>query len=83
MFQKIDYDRSGRIDVKELHHMFLSNGIEMNRKEIEAFFHLCKSNSRGYLSFNEFKELYNNPSANDLFRFYIKRARKMNEELYG
>ena len=31
VFQKIDYDKSGKIDVKELHHMFLSNGIEMNR----------------------------------------------------
>lgn len=27
VFQKIDYDGSGQIDVKELHYMFASNGV--------------------------------------------------------
>ena len=29
----------------------------------------------------EFNELYKNPKADDLFRFYVKRARKINQEL--
>lgn len=81
VFQKIDYDCSGRIDVQELHAMFLQNGVDMSRDEIECFFDLCHSTSRGYLTFGEFKDLYENPSADELFRFYIKRARKVNEEL--
>jgi len=66
-----------------MHTMFESVGIEMNREEIECFFDLCKTNSRGYLSFTEFKDLYTNQSAENLFRFFIKRARKVNEELFG
>ena len=81
MFQKIDYDCSGKIDVQELHSMFLQNGVDMSRDEIEGFFELCQSSSRGYLTFGEFKDLYGNPSADELFRFYIKRARKVNQEL--
>jgi hypothetical protein len=56
----------------------MSNGIELSRDEIEIFFELCKTNSRGYLSFGEFKELYQNNGADNLFRFFIKRARDMN-----
>lgn len=63
--------------------MFLSNGIELSRDEIEVFFELCKTNSKGYLSFDEFKDLYKNPSADELFRFFIKRARDLNTELHG
>ena len=63
--------------------MFQSNGIEMNRDEIEIFFELCKSNCRGYLDFSEFKDLYQNSNADSLFRFYIKRARDMNATLNG
>jgi hypothetical protein len=58
VFTKIDYDKSGKIDIGELHQMFQSNGIEMTREEIEIFFELCKSNCRGYLDFSEFKQLY-------------------------
>lgn len=83
MFTKIDYDKSGKIDIGELHHMFISNGIEMSREEIEIFFELCKTNCRGYLSFGEFKDLYQNNSADSLFRFFIKRARDMNTKLHG
>jgi hypothetical protein len=63
--------------------MFQSNGIEMNRDEIEVFFELCKTNCRGYLSFGEFKALYQNANADTLFRFFIKRARDMNASLHG
>ena len=61
--------------------MFQQNGIELTRSEILAFFDLCKTNSKGYLTFNEFKDLYKNSSADDLFRFFIKRARKMNQKI--
>ena len=63
--------------------MFTSNGINMSRKEIEYFFDLCKTNSKGYLNFDEFKSLYKNGDADKLFRYFIHRARKINEELYG
>ena len=61
--------------------MFQSNGIEMNREEIECFFELCKTQTKYYLNFDEFKKLYNNPDADALFRFFIKRARAVNENL--
>ena len=63
--------------------MFQSNGIEMSRQEIECFFDLCKTESKGYLNFDEFRALYKNPSADQLFRYFIKRARNMNQELQG
>ena len=61
--------------------MFSQNGIQLSRSEILAFFDLCKTNSKGYLTFDEFKDLYKNSSADDLFRFFIKRARKMNSQI--
>ena len=63
--------------------MFKSNGIELNRNEIQAFLDLCKTNSKSYLSFGEFTDLYKNSSADELFRFFIKRARKLNSKLHG
>ena len=63
--------------------MFESNGIQMSKTEIQYFFDLCKANSKGYLSFQEFKKLYNNQDADDLFRYFIKRARQINSELHG
>ena len=59
--------------------MFKSNGIHMDKQDIECFFELCKTESKNYLSFEEFKILYNNPEADQLFRFYIKRAKQINE----
>lgn len=35
VFQKIDFNQSGKIDMKELHFMFLSNGIQMTMQEIQ------------------------------------------------
>jgi len=63
--------------------MFQSNGIDLSKQEIQCFFDLCHSNSKGYLTFDEFKTVYKDPEADRLFRFFIKRARKMNDELYG
>lgn len=59
--------------------MFQQNGIHMSKEEIECFFDLCKTQSKYYLNFEEFKKLYNNPDADKLFRFYIKRARQINQ----
>jgi hypothetical protein len=53
----------------------------MSKAEIEEFFSLCKTQCKGYLSMSEFNELYKNPKADDLFRFFVKRSRKINEEL--
>lgn len=61
--------------------MFLSNGIDMSKEEIENFFELCRTNSRGYLSFDEFTNLYKNSSADELFRYFIKRSRELNQQL--
>ena len=61
VFNKIDYDKSGKIEVGEMHSMFSSNGIELSRDEIECFFELCRKSASGYLNFNEFENLYKNP----------------------
>ena len=63
--------------MRELHYMFLSNGINLSREELGQFFDFCKANkSKGYLTFQEFKELYKNPFAEKLFRYFINRARE-------
>jgi hypothetical protein len=49
--------------------------------ELQQFFKLCKSKSKEYLTIKEFSELYKNPKSDDLFRFFIKRSRKINAEL--
>lgn len=51
------------IDVIEMQTMFKQNGIQMSREEIECFFELCKTQTKHYLNFEEFKRLYNNPDA--------------------
>jgi Ca2+-binding EF-hand superfamily protein len=86
VFAKIDYDLSGAIDVGELHSVFLDHAISMTKNEIREFFNLCQTHSKGYLNkrhlnFEEFKDLYNNPRADELFRYFIKRSRKINAEL--
>jgi hypothetical protein len=53
----------------------------LSRDEIECFFDLCHKSASGYLNFNEFENLYKNPQADELFRFYVKRAREMNSKL--
>lgn len=83
VFTKIDYNQNGKIDMRELHYMFLSNGIKLSRVELEKFFDFCKAKSKGYLTFQEFKELYKNPYAEKLFRFFINRARQENDEVFG
>ena len=60
--------------------MFSQNGIHLSKEEIEAFFDLCSNKSKGVLTFEEFKQLYNNEEADKLFRGYIKRARKEQPE---
>ena len=75
MFQKIDYNMSGEIDVSELHKVCIDNGVHIKKQEITQIFDLCKSESKGYLNFEEFKDLYKNPKADDLFRFFIRRSR--------
>ena len=57
------------------------NGLQISKAEINEFFNLCKTQCKGYLTMSEFNELYKNPKADDLFRFYVKRSRKINEEL--
>lgn len=55
----------------------------MSREEIEAFFALCSTKSKGVLTFEEFKQLYNNEEADNLFRQYIMRARKLHADNGG
>jgi hypothetical protein len=64
-----------------MHQMFTSNGIQLSRDEIECFFDLCHKSASGYLTFGEFENLYKNPQADELFRFYVKRAREINLKL--
>lgn len=75
MFAKIDYDHSGKIDMNELRHMFEQNGIILSPEEIQSFFSVTKTKSKGVLTIEEFKQLYQNPATDTLFRMYIKRAR--------
>lgn len=63
--------------------MFLSSGIRVTKEEVDAFFEVCKPGAKGSLSFNEFKTLQQNPAADELFRFYIMRSQKENEQNYG
>lgn len=83
VFKKIDIDHSGRIDSKELKYMFLANGIRVSKEEVDTFFEVCKPGTKGSLSFQEFKNLQTNPAADELFRFFIMRAQKENEQNYG
>ena len=81
VFAKIDYDFSGAIDVAELHSIFIDHAISMTKNEIQEFFNFCQTQSKCYLNFKEFKDLYKNPRADELFRYFIKRSRKINAEL--
>ena len=81
VFQKIDYDQSGTIEVSELNKVFVDNGLQISKEELAQFFSLCKSQSKHYLTVSEFNELYRNAKADDRFRFFIKRSREINAEL--
>lgn len=61
----------------------MSNGIRISKEEIDGFFEVAKPGLKGSLSFDEFKTLYQNPAADELFRFYIQRAKKENEQNCG
>jgi Ca2+-binding EF-hand superfamily protein len=51
VFTRIDYDCSGRIEMSEMHKVFVNNGIQMNKEEVEKFFALCKTEVQGKLNF--------------------------------
>ena len=83
IFAKIDTNNSGKVDVDELHFLFASNGVNISKPEITSLFATCKTHSKGYFTFEEFKGFYRNKEADQLFKSYIYRARRENTELYG
>ena len=56
-------------------------GVQVTKEEISQIFDLCKTEAKGYLNLEEFKELYKNQKADELFRFFIRRSRQINQNL--
>lgn len=54
MFNAVDFDHSGTIDVDEIHQALRTRGLRLERDEIEQLIAGVDSNSDGNLSFDEF-----------------------------
>lgn len=54
---------SGEIDISELHNICIKNGLQITKDEVRQIFDLCKTKSKGFLTREEFKDLYKNPKA--------------------
>jgi len=60
VFHKFDIDGSGFIDLKELHQMFTTYGINITRMELKHLFSLVDTDGNGTLSLDEFKKFSEN-----------------------
>jgi Ca2+-binding EF-hand superfamily protein len=55
VFNHIDYNQSGTIEVEELHLMFAYYGIDLSRSELVQLFNQVDKDGSGDLSLEEFK----------------------------
>lgn len=83
VFEQIDYNRSGTIEIDELNLMFAYYGIEVSRHELVQLFNLVDKDCSGGLDIEEFKSFAQDPQANQLFKTLIQRMRAEHEKRFG
>ena len=82
MFKKIDYNKSGKIEIFELQDLFVKNGMIMSEDEIKTFYESCPTNECGFINFEEFKDLQRNQKIDALYRKYAIRSRQAHEKRF-
>lgn len=76
LFKSFDEDGSNSLDVRELHDMFQSNGVDIKLEDCYELFKFVDEDGSGFLSINEFKLFLKSEGANELFRKIIRRERE-------
>lgn len=83
VFDQIDWNKSGTIELDELNLIFTKYGIELTRQELCTLFNHVDADSSGTLSLNEFKTFALDPKAQQFFKAFIMRARQKHEMRFG
>lgn len=60
-----DEDGSNTLDVKELHDMFVSNGVAVSLEKVMDLFNIVDEDGSGMLSVDEFKLFLQSEEANE------------------
>lgn len=64
LFMSFDDDGSNSLDVKELHDMFISNGVFVTLEQVMELFKIVDEDGSGMLSVDEFKLFLKSDKAN-------------------
>lgn len=69
LFKSFDEDGSNSLDVRELHDMFQSNGVDIKLEDCYELFKFVDEDGSGFLSIDEFKLFLKSEGANES-KFY-------------
>lgn len=65
LFRKFDSQRTGAIEVKELHEMLTKNGIMIDKERLNSLFEEVRPRKKGKLNLDEFKNFSLSSKANE------------------
>ena len=83
VFNKFDFDKSGTIEINELHQMFMNYGIDIQKHELKSLFRIVDTDGSGALSLSEFIRFSSNAEANAVFKRLIQRIRYSQQKYLG
>jgi len=83
VFNQLDCNHSGSIEVDELNLMFTYYGIAITRSELVRLFNLVDRDGSGNLDLEEFKAFAQDPKSNGVFKSLIQRMRAEHEKRFG
>ena len=75
VFNQIDFNKSGAIELDEFSLLFAQQGINMSRHDLIQLFNIVDKDCSGDVSIKEFRDFAHDSKSNELFKSLIQQAR--------